>query len=70
MKDDRVRPLNPVEKREEDTNEGGADDEHMTDEMEVTCGECEQAPIKIAKDPGMPTQKEVEEHSPVLRGDT
>lgn len=30
---------------------------------EVICGQCEKPPVKIAKDPRMPTQNEIDEHN-------
>ena len=39
----------------------GADQEDDYDE-EVICGQCDKPPVKVATDPRMPTQGEIDEH--------
>jgi len=62
----RVRPLNPVNTEDEGESEGGAEgqrDEEIDEEKEeIHCGQCMQPPVRIARDPRMPSQKEVNEH--------
>ena len=60
----RVRPLNPIGEQDEGMNGGGADDaEEEEEQEEITCGACRKPPIRVAKDPRMPTEAEVEEHN-------
>ena len=55
----RVRPLNPMSRHNEGNQAGGDDQE---DGEEVLCGQCEDPPVRMAKDPRMPTQAELDEH--------
>ena len=39
------------------------DDVEDIDAEEITCGQYENPPVKVARDPGMPTEQELEEHN-------
>ena len=63
----RVRPINPVSGREKGRQPGGADgardEQDDQEEMEVECGQYQDPPVRVARDPGAPTEREVEEHN-------
>ena len=58
----RIRPLNVS--RHAEGNKSGGDDADEDDEYdeEVICGQCDNPPVKVAANPRMPTQREIDEH--------
>lgn len=56
----RVRPIMPVNGGDEGLGRGGVAEE--SEAAEVESGEFEKPPIRVAKDPGAPTEQEVQEH--------
>ena len=59
--------MHPVSAQSEDPQPGGTDDgetHQVEDEFEqVSRGRYEKPPVRVARNPGDPTDKEVEEHS-------
>ena len=58
----RVRPIRPLTGDDEGQQQGG-DDAEGIDAEEITCGQHEKPPVKVARDPGLPTAQELEEHN-------
>ena len=58
----RVRPIQPLTGEDEGQQHGGKDVEDIEAE-EITCGQHEKPPVKVARDPGLPTAQELEEHN-------
>ena len=58
----RIRPINMSRHAEGQKSGGdGADQEDEYDGEEVICGQCDKPPVKVATDPRMPTQREIDE---------
>ena len=55
--------MNEQVEQDEGQDEGGAGIEMDEELEEIRCGQCEKPPIKIAKDPRVPTQREVDDHN-------
>ena len=62
-----IRPINPLSGRESGREDGGdsADKEMIQedDEEHIMCGQYDKPPIRVAKDPGAPTEADIEEHN-------
>ena len=65
-----LRPIQPISANWQGQQPAGAGEQvhhfegdHDAEEQdEIICGQCEDPPVKVAKDPGMPSERGVEEH--------